>query len=322
MRSIRYAAMLAGGYTLLAAVYIVVSSGIAARLSADVEEMKQIETLKGVLYVLVTALAVFFGARYAFARLDRAHAHISARDRALLDNERRIFAGLMAGSIAHDANNVLVAVIADLDALQHSTPAGDPTLDRLHRSVERLVALNRRLLSAARRGGVTQPEDVDLAQCVREALAVAGTHAQVKACDVRFDPPAPFNLHTHGLLVQQVLANLVVNAGEATGGRGRIDVRLHGARGAAVLEVHDDGPGVPADRRERIFEALETTKPGGSGLGLFSVMACVTAMRGAVEVDDSPLGGACFRVRLPDLPRTPAAPPAPAAAPGTPVRAG
>ena len=104
MRSTRYAALLAIGYTLVAAAYIVVSSSIAARLSASVEEMKQIETLKGVLYVVVTAIAIFFGARYAFGRLERAHAHISARDRAILLNERRVFAGLMAGSIAHDAN--------------------------------------------------------------------------------------------------------------------------------------------------------------------------------------------------------------------------
>jgi two-component system nitrogen regulation sensor histidine kinase NtrY len=57
------------------------------------------------------------------------------------------------------------------------------------------------------------------------------------------------------------------------------------------------------ERRERIFEALETTKLDGSGLGLFSVKSCVTALGGTVEVGDSPLGGARFRVHLPEARR-------------------
>ena len=61
--------------------------------------------------------------------------------------------------------------------------------------------------------------------------------------------------------------------------------------------------GVPVERRERIFDSLETTKPAGTGLGLFSVKSCVAALEGSVDVGDSPLGGACFRVRLPELAR-------------------
>lgn len=303
MRSTRYAALLALGYTILAVIYIVVSSGIAAQLSASVEQMKSIETLKGVLYVVVTAIAIFFGARYAFARLERLHEHLLARDRAIVDNERRVFAGLIAGTIAHDANNVLVAVIADLDALRRSTPDGDATMARLQLSVERLVALNQRLLVTARRGRATRPEDVELVPNIEETLAVARSHAQVRGCTVEFVRSQPVRLHTHGLLVQQILSNLVVNAGEATGGRGRIEIRLSDSPTEVTLEVHDNGPGVPVERRERIFESLESTKPDGSGLGLFSVRSCVSVLGGSVEVGDSPLGGACFRVRLPELPR-------------------
>lgn len=321
MRSTRYAAALALGYTILAAVYIVVSSNIAARLSADVEQMRHIETFKGVLYVLVTANAIFFGARYAFGLLERRERAIATRDRALLANERRVFAGLMAGSIAHDANNVLVAVIADLDELRRPGWPDDPAMRRLQLSVERLVALNRRLLTAARRGGVTQPEDVDLVPAIRDTLAVARGHAQLREASVRFEPQAGLVLHTHVLLVQQVVANLLVNAGEATQGRGRVEVRLQPGPDGAVIEVHDDGPGVPAERRGRLFDALETTKAGGSGLGLFSVKTCVDALQGAVEVDDSPLGGACFRVRVPSLDRRrPAPAETTAGAPAEPAR--
>jgi signal transduction histidine kinase len=303
MQSTRYAALLALGYMLLAAVYIVVSSGIAAQLSASVEQMKSIETFKGVLYVVVTAIGVFLGARYAFARLERMHGHLAARDRAIVENERRVFAGLIAGTIAHDANNVLVAVIADLESLRHFHPSDDETVKRLQVSVERLIALNQRLLVTARRGRATRPEDVDLVPNIEETLAVARSHAHVRSCRVEFVHSGPVRLHTHGLLVQQILSNLVVNAAEATAGRGRIEVRLSDSSRDVTIEVHDDGPGVPADRREHIFDSLESTKPDGSGMGLFSVRSCVAALGGSVEVGESPLGGACFRVHLPEMPR-------------------
>lgn len=321
-RSTRYAALLALGYTVLAAVYIVVSSGIAAQISADVEQLKTIETFKGVLYVAVTAVAIFLGARFAFGRLERLHGHLLARDRAIVENERRVFAGLIAGTIAHDANNVLVAVIADLEALRRSRPDDDPTMNRLRLSVERLVALNQRLLVTARRGRATKPEDVDLVPTIEETLAVARSHGQVRGCGLEFVRSGPVRLHTHGLLVQQIVSNLVVNAAEATHGRGRIEVRLTDSPSEVVLEVHDDGPGVPAERRERIFDSLESTKPDGSGLGLFSVRSCASALGGTVEVGDSPLGGACFRVRLSELPRAAANAGGPGArAPGPPVPA-
>lgn len=305
MPSTRYAALLALGYMLLAAAYIVVSSGIAAQISASVEQMKSIETFKGVLYVVVTAIGIFFGARYAFGRLERMHGHLAARDRAIVENERRVFAGLIAGTIAHDANNVLVAVIADLEALRQSHSGGDQTVQRLQLSVERLVALNQRLLATARRGRATRPEDVDLIPNIEETLAVTRSHAHVRSCRVEFVHGGPVRLHTHGLLVQQILSNLVVNAAEATEGRGRIEVRLSDSTQKVTLEVHDDGPGVPAERRERIFDSLESTKPDGSGMGLFSVRSCAAALGGSVEVGESPLGGACFRVHLPEMPREP-----------------
>lgn len=321
-RSTRYAALLSLGYTVLAAAYIVVSSGVAAQVAADVEQMKSIETFKGVLYVAVTAVGIFLGARYAFGRLERLHGHLLARDRAIVENEQRVFAGLIAGTIAHDANNVLVAVIADLESLRRSRPVDDPAMNRLRLSVERLVALNQRLLVTARRGRATRPEDVDLVPTLEETLAVARSHAHVSGCRLEFVRSGPVRLHTHGLLVQQIVSNLVVNAAEATQGRGRIEVRLSDSPAEVTLEVHDDGPGVPAERRERIFESLESTKPDGSGLGLFSVRSCVAALGGTVEVGDSPLGGACFRVHLPELPREAANAGGPGArAPGPPVPA-
>jgi len=301
MRSTRYALVVAAGYALLALAWIVLSSTFARKLSANVEQLERLELIKGILYVVVTALAVFFGARVALARLERADEQLRRRDAALLANERQVFAGQMAASIAHDANNVLQSVIMDLDSLRR-TIGGDEKLERLGESVDRLIALNRRLLGTVQRGRTSSTEWVDLNRTVEDALTVAASHEHMRRCDVRFDATEEFPIRTHPLLVHQIVGNLVVNACEATGGAGRVEVRLEREGDHAVLSVHDDGPGVPIERRAHLFDALETTKDTGSGLGLFSVRSCVRALGGTVEVGDSPLGGACFRVHLPAAP--------------------
>jgi len=103
-----------------------------------------------------------------------------------------------------------------------------------------------------------------------------------------------------------MLLNLILNAADATHGRGRIDVRLRRAEDMAILEVNDDGPGVPAERRGAIFDAFYSSKAHGTGLGLLTVKVTAEEHGGAVEVETSDLGGACFRVRLPrERPATP-----------------
>jgi signal transduction histidine kinase len=103
--------------------------------------------------------------------------------------------------------------------------------------------------------------------------------------------------------LNQVWTNLLHNAVQATGRPGTLVLALHGGPDEQVVEFHDSGPGVPAAMRERIFEPFFTTKPAGAGtgLGLDIARQFVTRHRGTIEVDDSPEGGALFRVRLPCL---------------------
>jgi signal transduction histidine kinase len=301
MRSTRYALVVAAGYALLAVAWIVLSSTVAGKLSANVEQLERIELAKGILYVVVTAFAVFFGARLALARLERADEQLRRRDAALLANERQVFAGQMAASIAHDANNVLQLVIIELDSLRR-TIGGDDKLARLGESVDRLIALNRRLLVTVQQGRAGGDEWVDLNRAIGDTLALAASHEGMRKCDVRFDATGEFPMRIHPLLIHQILSPLVVNACQATAARGRVEVRLEREGDFAVLSVHDEGPGVPIERRAHLFDALESTPGERTGLGLYSVQSCVRALGGTVDVGDSPLGGAWFRVRLPIAP--------------------
>jgi signal transduction histidine kinase len=103
-----------------------------------------------------------------------------------------------------------------------------------------------------------------------------------------------------GSELNQVWTNILDNAIDAMGGRGRIRIRAVARDGDLVVEICDDGPGMPAEVRERIFEPFYTTKPPGSGtgLGLHIAHNVVGRHAGRIEVRSRP-GETCFEVVLP-----------------------
>lgn len=296
-RTTRYALLLSGAYIGATGLYIIVSSRFAASSALDVRELERLETIKGLTFVLTTGLLLFFGALWSLRRIERASQEMVRREQALVANERRITAGVLAASIAHDVNNVLTPVMVDLADLQDKREPREP-IERLEAAIARITALNRRLMTASRSSVDLTPKRVEADGIVREAVTLLRPHQHVRDCQVELDL-ATVELETQPLFLQQIVGNLVLNAAEATGGKGRVRVELRREGERVVLGVHDDGPGVPEARRARLFEALETTKPEGNGLGLFSVGVCARTLGGDVDVGDSPLGGALFRVSLP-----------------------
>jgi signal transduction histidine kinase len=298
MKSTRYAAMLAGVYVVVAGVYIVLSGYLAAGASRSIEELRRIEAIKGVLYVAVTALLIFVGARWAMRRMERDAHELMRREQALVANEGRVFAGLTAASIAHDSNNVLTVALADIEMMEEDGK-GSEDLKRLRQAVERMVGLNQRLLGLAQAYVSREGAPLDVREAAREAVAVMRSHQDVRRCRLSCEGEAGVVVAASPVLMHQLVGNLVLNAAQAAGEKGIIEVRVHAEGGQAVIEVHDNGPGVPAAKRADLFTSLATTKPDGNGLGLFSVKACATGLGGGVEVSDSPLGGALFRIHLP-----------------------
>jgi PAS domain S-box-containing protein len=150
-----------------------------------------------------------------------------------------------------------------------------------------------------------QPADIDLAELVRrtarpfeEVLAGRGGRLEVEV-------PGTRRAHTDPARIEAMLANLLSNALKWAGEPGAVRVALRCTPLVDVLEVADDGPGVPTADRERIFarfrqvDSAATRRRGGTGLGLAIVRDSAQALGGDVEVGDGPLGGALLRVRLP-----------------------
>lgn len=298
MNSTRYAVVLSGAYALLAGAYIVLSGYLAAGASHTVEELRRIETTKGVLYVVVTSLLIFAGAYWAMRRMERDALELRRREQALVVNGGRVFAGLTAASIAHDANNVLTVALAEIDLLKENSDAGD-SLTGLQRSITRLVGLNQRLLDSAQAFVSSEGAPLDVRDAAAESVAILRSHVNVRRCRVTCDGQAGVVINASAVLMHQMVGNLVLNAAQAAGGTGLIEVHVAAEGKMARIEVHDNGPGVAPERWADLFNALVTTKAGGTGLGLFSVKACATGLGGWVEIGDSPLGGALFRIWLP-----------------------
>ena len=218
-------------------------------------------------------------------------------------NRRLVAMGEMAAGIAHEIRNPLgsLELFAShlLDELR-GTPR-EELAGHVLKGIQNLSRITGNLLLFARK---VEPRraPVDLAGVLREAALYA--RAAISAKGVRLEEalgPAPVAADPD--LLRQAFLNLLLNAVQAVGEGGviRVESALDPAETppVALARVLDDGPGVSAEARERIFDPFYTTRAGGMGLGLAIVQRIVSAHGGWVSVGEGPLGGAEFSVGLP-----------------------
>ena len=161
---------------------------------------------------------------------------------------------------------------------------------------------------------VTRVVPVDLAALVRDTIEPRRRASRPKRqiTELIFDAePAVQLVDGDADLLHRAIFNLVLNAAQALGEGGEVRVTMRPATaetvpggvlpeaGAVRLVIEDNGPGMPADVRDRIFTPFFTTKPRGSGLGLPVVHRAIDAHRGVVLVDSSPGSGTRFTIILP-----------------------
>lgn len=174
-------------------------------------------------------------------------------------------------------------------------------VDRLSALVEDLLFLARTDASAVERPA----SPVDLAAVVADAEPALLTLAERGGVTLATRTESPAVVAGSAPMLLRVLVNLVDNAVKFSGPGHRVDVEVVAADGATRLTVRDDGPGIAAADRERIFERFYRADPArsgiGAGLGLSLVRSIVELHGGRVEVESEPGRGACVRVELPLL---------------------
>jgi len=300
MKPLRHALLLGMVYGLMATAYIWSSGAIAARMANNVRDLARIEQLKGFVFVATTAALLVLAAWIMFRRLARAIDERERLRKATVSAQSRVLAGELAAAVAHDFNNVLTVAQFAVDELRNGAEdKNGAILGDASRAIAQGRGLAMRLANTARGGRSLPTELRDLVPVARSMVRALAKLPRLGDCTIDLDVCAEAVAQVDVLLFEQILANLVLNAADAAGKAGRVLVVLRSGDDGIVLEVHDNGPGIPAERRATIFNAFETTKADGLGLGLLSVRSAAEAQGGTVELGTSSLGGALFVVKLP-----------------------
>lgn len=222
------------------------------------------------------------------------------KDLQLAHGERMATVGTLAAGVAHEVNNPLAYISANLDALEalHKDPdAGNEFDECLHETregVQRIAAVTRQLLHLARRGEGTL-EPLDLHQVVASVLPIVRHEALRRARLVTRLDPVPPVLGDERLLGQVVL-NLVLNAlqavPEGAPDRQRVTVSTVYRDGLVRLAVQDTGAGIAPEVMPHVFDPFFTTKEEGqgTGLGLAVSRQIVTRHRGHLDLQSGPCG--------------------------------
>ncbi len=243
----------------------------------------------------------------------------------LVQSQKMQAIGQLAGGVAHDFNNLLTAIQLRLDELLHRHPVGDPSyegLNEIRQTGVRAADLVKKLLAFSRKQTV-QRETLDLGELISEFEVLLRRLLRedvILSTDYGRDLPL---VRADKSQLETAVMNLAVNARDALrshGARGGqiATVRIHTARlgqaaakamgfpsappeGCALIEVADNGPGIPPEAMSKIFEPFFTTKPvgEGTGLGLATVYGIVKQADGWIHVDSPITGGAAFRIFLP-----------------------
>jgi two-component system, NtrC family, sensor kinase len=234
-------------------------------------------------------------------RVDERTDALRASQARVIHQEKMAAFGLLAAGIAHEVGNPLAALSSLVQILQRHGP--DPytaeKLDLAARQLQRIERTIRELIDFSRPAS-TVVTRVRIAECVDEALGIAKYYQRTKQRSITTDVSA--NLPTvPGVrdYLTQVVLNLVLNAIDATNDQGRIHVAAKVEGAWLVLFVDDDGRGISVADRCRLFQPFFTTKPHGTGLGLFVSRQILEDFAGTLSFRSEAGRGSTFFVRIP-----------------------
>jgi len=245
-------------------------------------------------------------------RQRRHYAEVQARTRSaeLAHINRYSMAGELTASIAHEINQPLASILANIEAAELSIRSLTPDVNEIkeiladiRRDDERASQVIQRLRSLLKKAPF-ELTDIDLNQIGRETVQFLSALASARK--VVLDSAisvVPLPIRGDRIQLQQVILNLVVNAMDAMShvpseGR-RIIIQTARNENCAEISVTDAGPGILLPRLEDVFEPFFSTKPQGMGMGLSIARTIVEAHSGRIWAENKARGGATFRIQLP-----------------------
>jgi signal transduction histidine kinase len=213
----------------------------------------------------------------------------------------------ISGGVAHEIKNPLNAISLRLDLLRaHAEAQQDgliPEIDILSKEVRRLDRVVKTFLDFSRPLEV-RFADVDLGSLAGEVANLMTPQARASGVEMHFEAPAePAIMRGDADLLKQAILNLVTNALEAMKNDGKSDgvlsLKVERTSESVAVEIADNGPGIPPEVRDKVFQLYFTTKERGSGIGLAMTYRAVQLHNGTVDFTSELGRGTCFRLQFP-----------------------
>jgi len=223
--------------------------------------------------------------------------------------EKHGLLGRLLGRLAHEIRNPLSSLDIHVQLLEEdlaklapeTKKSLKPRLEIIHGELHRLESIVERFLRLAGPSALDL-ELVEIPKIVTHVCELLRAEASTRQIEIVTQiehglPPVTAD----PIRLTQALMNLVINAVQAVEKNGRVQVGAtkSTAGDALVLQVQDNGPGIPANKLEEVFDPYFTTKPEGIGLGLWIARQIAVAHGGTLRTENAPVGGAIFTLLLP-----------------------
>lgn len=230
------------------------------------------------------------------------------RDARRRQEEQLAFSGMLANGIVHDFRNPMSSVLLDAQMLARESRRSEGArperlselAERIGRTLERMDKVFKEFLFLSKPAAET-PEAMSLPGCIDECLETLAPRleaAEVTATCQAADSLPPVQASPSAL--RRALLNVLLNAVQFAPRGTVVELAMERAGGGRVrLDILDRGPGIPPAERRRVFEMFTSTRPGGTGLGLFLAKTAITNCHGTIEALARPGGGTLIRIELP-----------------------
>lgn len=282
--------------------------------SENIDDIKE-RTRKQFILLFVVALLsgailiVLIMLKQNFQLLATEHDRILQEVRSMEEEARRTerltSMGRLAAGVAHEIRNPLNAVSIIAQRLKAEFTPGEnreeygSLITTIRSEVSRISGIIEDFLKYARPPKL-ETDEYPIEPLVNSAVMVVGERARINDIVVTVDSPEGAVCMCDANQIKQALINLLLNAIDAVGTGGTIDIRVRKSKGSVTLSITDSGSGIPENVLPNIFDPYFTTRENGTGLGLAEVHRIITAHGGRIQAGNSDGGGAVFTIQLPD----------------------
>ena len=282
----------------------VVVEATLKREAVSEEEQRAREQLASLFFFSLTVLGLAFTGCailliVAILR-DRSHEQRARQE------EHLAFSGVLANGILHDFRNPMSAVRLDAQMLEREMNRTEgfrkervqELSGRIARTMNRMDKIFHEFLFLAKPAD-EKTESLHVEQVIQECIETLAP--RIEQADVRINvdlPPTLPAVSAFPFAIRRAVLNVLVNALQFAPKGSTVDIHLTETADAVQTDILDRGPGIPPQMRKRIFDLFVTTRPEGTGLGLFLARTAIQRCNGTIEALAREGGGTCFRITL------------------------